>query len=85
MINRRKRKSILISLSIIVLLSSIALIIIIVNNNAPKYVNFNTDGGSIIVSVPINKVDAITRPTDPIKTGYDFKGWYTRQRLYKSI
>ena len=37
---------------------------------------FNTDGGSAIDSVIVEKGKTVSRPTeDPVKTGYKFRGW----------
>jgi uncharacterized repeat protein (TIGR02543 family) len=39
-------------------------------------VTFNTNGGSYIAPQSIESGDVATRPTDPLKTGYTFNGWY---------
>ncbi len=44
------------------------------NDNA-VIVRFDTDGGSTVTVQIIEKGKKITRPTDPIKEGYIFKGW----------
>jgi uncharacterized repeat protein (TIGR02543 family) len=44
-------------------------------------VRFNVDGGSAIEDQIVNYNENITKPTDPIKTGYTFGGWYTDSSL----
>ncbi len=39
-------------------------------------VTFDTDGGSAVSSVTVNKGDKLTEPTAPTKDGYEFVGWY---------
>lgn len=38
-------------------------------------VNFNSDGGSKVESQTVNKGDKASRPSDPVKEGYDFVEW----------
>ena len=40
-------------------------------------VNFETNGGSTIVSVTVEEGSKVTKPTDPTKDGYKFVNWYT--------
>jgi uncharacterized repeat protein (TIGR02543 family) len=39
-------------------------------------VNFNTNGGSALANITANYNSTITTPTEPIKNGYTFAGWY---------
>lgn len=39
-------------------------------------VSFNTDGGSAIAPKVIFKGERVSRPSDPVKSGYTFSGWY---------
>lgn len=39
-------------------------------------VKFDTQGGSKIDDVKVAKNTAVAKPTDPTRTGYEFKGWY---------
>ena len=39
-------------------------------------VKFNTDGGSAIADVKIDKGTKVTKPADPTKEGYTFGKWY---------
>ncbi len=42
-----------------------------------KYtVTFETNGGTAIEPVEVAKGDALARPTDPTKLGFDFENWY---------
>ena len=44
-------------------------------------VKFNTNGGSVIKSVSVNKNGVVAEPTAPTKKGYTFDGWYTDRQL----
>ena len=47
-----------------------------------KYtVTFNTNGGSTIPEVVVASGNKISKPTNPIKNGYIFKGWYKESSL----
>ena len=45
------------------------------------YVYFNTDGGNHIETQELNYPEKAIMPTDPIKTGYEFDGWYSDSEL----
>lgn len=38
-------------------------------------ISFDTNGGSKVNSITINKGSELSLPTDPTKNGYDFEGW----------
>ena len=40
-------------------------------------VTFNSNGGSAVASQTVEKNAWATQPTDPIRSGYTFNGWYT--------
>ncbi len=40
-------------------------------------VTFETNGGNKIKSVKVNKNSTLSKPTEPIKDGYTFDGWYS--------
>lgn len=44
-------------------------------------VKFNTNGGSVIKSVSVNKNGVVAEPTAPTKKGYTFDGWYADKQL----
>ncbi len=42
-----------------------------------KYiVTFNTNGGSVVTAAEVVEGEKVTKPADPTKNGYTFKGWY---------
>ena len=45
-------------------------------------VTFDTDGGSYIASQEIEENKTVTRPADPVKSGYKFLGWYLDDTEY---
>lgn len=46
------------------------------NSKVMYTIRFNTLGGSSINSIRYNQNDQLTLPTDPVKQGYEFDGWY---------
>lgn len=44
-------------------------------------INFNTNGGNQIKSQNYPEGNLIYRPTDPVRTGYTFAGWYSDSSL----
>lgn len=44
-------------------------------------ISFESNGGNSISSITQNYQTTITKPTDPIKTGYSFGGWYSDEQL----
>ncbi|RAI93586.1 putative repeat protein (TIGR02543 family) [Paenibacillus pabuli] len=42
----------------------------------PRTITFDTDGGSAIADLQVEYEDLATAPTNPVKTGYSFAGWY---------
>ena len=48
-----------------------------------KYtITFNSDGGSKVLSQSIENGAKVTKPTNPTKSGYAFKGWYLNDTEY---
>lgn len=41
------------------------------------YVSFNSNGGTAVASQVIESGQTATKPSNPTKTNYNFKGWYT--------
>lgn len=49
----------------------------------PKFtVSFDTDGGSVLKSVTVEKWGTVERPEDPEKNGYIFAGWFKDDVLF---
>ncbi|MDD6213762.1 MAG: S-layer homology domain-containing protein [Firmicutes bacterium] len=46
-------------------------------------VKFETNGGNTISSQSISKNGTVAKPTEPIKDGFNFAGWYTDKELTK--
>lgn len=44
-------------------------------------VEFNTNGGSAISSIEVEKGQRIAKPEDPVKAGFKFAGWYIDEEL----
>lgn len=44
-------------------------------------VKFNSNGGSSVPSQIVESGQKVSKPADPIRTGYTFVGWYTNSRL----
>ncbi|MCM1130286.1 MAG: pectinesterase family protein [Roseburia sp.] len=45
-------------------------------------VTFDSDGGSTVASLSIEKNGKVTKPTDPTKEGYTFDGWFNGSTEY---
>lgn len=45
-------------------------------------VKFNTDSKSKINDLEVKKNDKVIKPSDPVKNGYKFLGWYLNGKLY---
>lgn len=43
------------------------------------YVSFNSNGGTAVASQVIGSGKTATKPSNPTKTNYNFKGWYTNE------
>ena len=64
-------------------------ITIVINESgteAPKcYVTFNTNGGSAVAKITVEKGKTATKPADPTKSGNIFAGWYSDSALTKAF
>ena len=45
-------------------------------------VTFDSDGGSEVAAVEVKDGEKVTKPEDPTKTGYTFKGWFNGDTEY---
>ncbi|MBR6608978.1 MAG: InlB B-repeat-containing protein [Oscillospiraceae bacterium] len=45
-------------------------------------VTFDSDGGSAVEAQTINEGNKVTKPADPTKEGYTFKGWFNGENEY---
>lgn len=51
-----------------------------------KYtVSFNSNGGSSVPTASVDYGAKVARPSDPTRSGYDFKGWYKEAGLTNSF
>lgn len=48
-------------------------------------ITFETNGGSKIDSVRVNRNSSITKPAEPAKDGYIFEGWFTDKECTKAF
>lgn len=53
------------------------------NDDITKYtVTFNSNGGSKVSSKTITSGSKVSKPTNPTRSGYTFKGWYLSDSAY---
>lgn len=72
----------LIGIVSLLLLFSIVLVACTGNESIKKYtVSFNTNGGNVIESIQVEENKTVTKPTDPTKEGFNFKGWFSDSHL----
>ena len=45
-------------------------------------VTFDSDGGSEVAAAEVKDGEKVTKPADPTKTGYTFKGWFNGETVY---
>ena len=66
-----------------VLIICLIIILLVKAFAKPQYeIKFDTDGGSQISSLKVQKGDVISKPQDPTKEGYVFTGWYLNNQEY---
>jgi len=49
-----------------------------------KTISFNTNGGSLVPEQILIKGEKVVRPSDPVKDGYEFTGWYEDNISFES-
>ena len=42
-------------------------------------VTFNTNGGDTIAPVMVEEGERVKKPKDPVRSGYSFIGWFTKE------
>ena len=47
-------------------------------------ISFESNGGSAVSSITQDYGTTVTKPSDPIKASYDFKGWYTDNTTFNN-
>ena len=45
-------------------------------------VTFNTNGGDTIEPIEVEEGERIKKPADPVRSGYTFIGWFTKEGEY---
>ncbi len=72
----KKKKGMIIAISVAVILVVATIIVIILLSNKPVTISFDTDGGSSISPITLEKKGmTLTPPKDPTKDGYIFLNW----------
>ena len=72
----KKKKGLIIAISIAVVLIIITIVVIVLLSNKPVTISFDTDGGSTIAPITLEKKgQTLTKPKDPTKEGYIFLNW----------
>ncbi len=62
---------------IVVVLLAVVLLFFLLGGCSKKYtVEFNSNGGSLVEPIKIEKDGTIEKPSDPTREGYIFAGWY---------
>lgn len=76
------KKSKIIVVSIIGVALIFFAIAFLISSNKKYTITFDTDGGSYIASQKIKKGEFVTKPVEPIKTGYKFVEWQYEDKEY---
>ena len=76
-----------VGIQIITALVVVAIIVILLlkscDNGKKEYnVTFDTNGGTLIADVVVEEENAVSKPSEPTKEGYEFVGWYYNDELY---
>ena len=78
--NNNSKKKIIITSIILLLIIIIALLFF---RQKPQYnITFESNGGSLVETVVVDKNGTIPEPKNPTREGYGFIGWYYNNELY---
>lgn len=77
----KKAKSIIVALLAIIVIGGVVGILAGVSDGFKDWqkevtVSFDSNGGTEVEEVDVEKGEAATAPTAPTRTGYTFEGWY---------
>ena len=77
-------KNFKISIGVIAVLVVIIIVLLILLLRVEKYykVDFNSNGGSSVASIIVDKNGLIIKPEDPTRENYVFAGWYYNNELF---
>lgn len=79
---KNKRLGIMITAFIGVLLLTCILLFKGCSKNKKYTIKFDSDGGSDVLSQTIKYNEKANEPSDPVKMGYTFQGWYLGEKRY---
>ncbi len=79
----KEKKTKIIIGTVVGILLLLALIFLLIKGCVKEYtVTFDSNGGSSVESIRVKENEKLTKPKDPTKTGYHFKGWYYNEELF---
>ena len=78
--NNSNKKKIIIGIVVLLVILVVLLLILL---RKPKYeVSFDSNGGTIVASIIVNKNGLAIKPEDPTRENYVFAGWYYNDELF---
>lgn len=78
--NNSNKKKIAIGIAILLIVLVVLLLILL---RKPQYeVSFDSNGGTIVASIIVDKNGLAIKPEDPIRENYVFAGWYYNDELF---
>ena len=78
----KKKKRLIVGIIIFIIIIAIIAAILLFGGHKKVTVTFDSDGGSAIAAVELEKGETVSKPTDPVKEGSDFEGWYLGDSAY---